>query len=141
MTQELKTEEKVIEGAQVKGFFSHPDSVDIFIKNKGNKIKFVVRPMNNDVYANMGEVMKSEGVDLDKLTSLDGLKVFANVYYPAIKVVFPYCCVAPKVIVGVSTDSATLSIADIPMDVCMDLFNELMKISGLSEKEVENRKN
>ena len=142
MTTELTKPEKTYEGAQIKGLFSRPQSVDVVIKNKkyGN-VKFVIRPMNNDIYASMGEAMKSGGIDLEKVSQLDGLKVFANVYYPAMKAVFPYCCITPKVTVGVSTDEGTLNIADVPMDVAMELFNEIMAVSGLSDKETENRKN
>jgi len=143
MTTELsKPETKVYEGSEIKGLFSRPQSVEVIVKNKKHgDIKFTVRPMNNDIYASMGQAMKSEGLDLEKLTQLDGLKVFADVYYPAMKVVFPYCCINPKVVDGVSTDPETLSLTDVPMDVLMDLFNEIMSISGLSDKEEQKRKN
>ena len=85
--------------------------------------------------------MKETGVDLQDVNDVDALKVFANVYYPAMKIVFPYCCMTPKVIDGISTDEATLSIADIPMDICMDLFNQIMTNSGLSKAAEEEIKN
>lgn len=135
-------ETKTYEGSQIKGLFSRPQSVDITVEHEtyGN-IKFVIRPMNNDIYARMGEAMKETGVDLQDVNDVDALKVFANVYYPAMKIVFPYCCMTPKVIDGISTDEATLSIADIPMDICMDLFNQIMTNSGLSKAAEEEIKN
>jgi len=142
MTTELPKVIKTTEGEQIKGLFERPSSVDIIVKSKkyGN-MKFVNKPMNNDIYARMGDAMKGEGINLDKLTSLDGLKVFSAMYYPAMKVIFPACCITPEVIDGVSTDKGKLCIQDMPMEVCMELFQQIMEASGLSEKEELDRKN
>jgi len=69
------------------------------------------------------------------------LKVFSNVYYPAMKIVFPYCCISPKVVDGISKEEGTLELKHIPMDVAMDLFNQIMNSSGLSKADIEERKN
>ncbi len=143
-----KTEEKkdlpvkTYEGSQIKGLFSRPQSVDIVVKHEtyGN-IKFVIRPMNNDIYARMGEAMKASGIDVENVSNIDALKVFSNVYYPAMKIVFPYCCITPKIIDGISKEEGTLSLTDVPMDVLMDLFNQIMENSGLSKKSEDERKN
>lgn len=142
MATELPKVIKVTEGEQIKGLFERPSSVDITIESKKyGTMKFVIRPMNNDVYARMGESMKGEGINLDKLTSIDGLKVFSAMYYPAMKVIFPACCISPKIIDGVSSDKSVLCIQDMPMEVCMELFQQIMEASGLSEKEEISRKN
>lgn len=135
-------EVKTYEGSQIKGLFSRPQSVSITVEHEtyGN-IKFVVKPMNNDIYARMGDVMKETGIDIQNVNDIDALKVFSHVYYPAMKVVFPYCCIRPAIVDGVSKDDATLSLAEIPMDVCMDLFNQIMNASGLSKADTEERKN
>ena len=133
---------KTFEGSQIKGLFSRPQSVDIVVEHEtyGN-IKFVIKPMNNDIYAQMGDAMKASGVDLENINNIDALKVFSNVYYPAMKIVFPYCCITPKVVDGISKDEATLELTNMPMDVCMELFNQIMENSGLSKKAEEERKN
>ena len=142
MTTEINSTEKVTEGSEIKGLFSRPESIPITVSSeKYGKIKFVIRPMNNDVYAQMGEVMKSDNLDLNKLKNIDGLKVFSSMYYPAMKVVFPYCCIMPKVIVGDSTEKTTINIANMPMDVCLGLFEQIMQASGVSEAGEESRKN
>lgn len=145
MATELTPQKKVVkltEGEQVKGLFSRPSSVDITLRTKKyGDIKFVIRPMDNDIYAKMGEVMDGKGLDLNKLTQLEGLKVFSSMYYPAMKVIFPACCITPKVIDGESTDKSVLCVKEIPMEVCLELFQHIMEASGLSEKEEENRKN
>ena len=135
-------EVKTYEGSQIKGLFSRPQSVDITVVHEtyGN-IKFVVKPMNNDIYARMGDVMKETGIDIQNVNDIDALKVFSHVYYPAMKVVFPYCCIAPKIVDGPSKDDDTLSLADIPMDIAMDLFNQIMNASGLSKQAQAEIKN
>ena len=137
----MSNEARVYTGADMKGLFSRPSSTDIEIDSKHGKLKFVVRPMNNDIYAKMGEAMKPNDIDLKKITEIEGLKVFSNVYYPALKVVLPYCCIDPQMIDGVSTDEKTLSIQDVPMDVQMELFNKIMEVSGISDKAEDARKN
>lgn len=142
MTTELKPTSKVTEGEQIKGLFSRPSSVDIVIKSKKyGDMKFVIKPMNNDIYARMGDAMHGEGIDLNKLTQIDGLKIFSSMYYPAMKVVFPACCVTPNIIDGESSDKSVLCIQDMPMEICMELFQQIMEVSGLSDKEEEDRKN
>ncbi len=142
MTTELTPQKKVTEGEQIKGLFERPSSVDILVKSKKyGDMKFVIRPMNNDVYAQMGNAMEGKGVDLNNLSTIDGLKIFSTMYYPAMKVVFPACCITPKVVDGVTTDKAILCLQDMPMEVCMDLFQQIMESSGLSETEEINRKN
>lgn len=140
MSSEVKPKE--YSGEAIKGIFSRPQSIFITIETKkyGN-VKFEVRPMNNDIYAQMGTAMKSTGVDLKNISNLDGLKIFGDVYYPAMKIVFPYCCINPKVVDGPSTDQTTLSLTDIPMEVAMNLFNQIMTESGLSDEAEEERKN
>ncbi len=142
MATELEKTNKVTEGEQIKGLFERPSSVDIVLHTKKyGDMKFVITPMNNDVYARMGDAMNGKGIDLNNLTSVDGLKIFSTMYYPAMKVVFPACCTSPKIIDGVSTDKSVLCIQDMPMEVCMELFQQIMEHSGLSEKEEVDRKN
>ncbi len=142
MTTEVPKVVKVTEGEEISGLFERPSSLDIVLKTeKYGDIKFVIKPMNNDVYARMGDAMNGKGIDLNNLTSLDGLKVFSMMYYPAMKVVFPECCIKPKVIDGETTDKAVLCIQNMPMEVCMELFQQIMEVSGLSDKEEKFRKN
>ncbi len=142
MATELTPTKKVTEGEQIKGLFKRPSSVPITIESKKyGTLKFVVRPMDNDIYAKMGEVMDGKGIDLNKLSQIEGLKVFSSMYYPAMRVVFPACCITPKVIDGISTDNSVLCVKDMPMEICLELFQQIMEASGLSEKEEENRKN
>lgn len=137
----MSQEPKVFAGDKIGALFEKPQSSSIEIVNKQyGKLVFEVRPMNNDVYSSMGIAMRSEGIDIEKIDDLNGLKLFANVYYPAMKVVFPYCCINPKVIDGVSTDKSTLSVKDIPMDVAMELYTRIMESSGLSDKGDAERK-
>lgn len=137
----MSTESKITTGDQIKGLFSKPSSSVVTVETKKfGTLKITVKPMDNDVYARMGEVMKTGGIDLLNPKS-DGMKAFSSVYYPAIKVVLPECCIEPKIIDGVSTDAAVLSVKDIPPEVCMDILNAIMDISGLgpdSEKEIKN---
>ncbi len=142
MATELTPTKKVTEGEQIKGLFSRPSSVDVVIKSKKyGDMKFVIKPMNNDVYARMGSAMDGKGVDLNNLSTVDGLKIFSTMYYPAMKVVFPACCITPKVIDGETTDQTTLCLQDMPMEVCMELFQQIMEHSGLSDVEEVDRKN
>lgn len=134
--------DKITEGSEIRALFKRPDSTPVVIETEDyGKVKFVLRPMNNDVYAQMGAVMDGKGLDLEKISGVDGLKVFSTMYYPAMKVVFPYCCVSPKVIDGDATDPSIIPIKDLPFDVCLELFRHIMDVSGISEKAEKNRKN
>lgn len=133
--------DKVYSGEQIKGLFSRPQSFGITIEHETyGKIKFECKPMNNDIYARMGEAMKVTGLDIENTSNIDALKVFSNVYYPAMKVVFPFCCLDPKVVDGISSDNSTLELVNMPMDVCMELFNKILAGSGLGDAEEEKRK-
>ncbi len=133
---------KIIKGNEIGGLFSKPQSVTITVKSeKYGNLEFECRPMNNQVYAEMGSAMNTSNVKTENLEGLSALKVFGEIYYPAIKVVFPYCCVNPKIINGVSSDPKVISIDNVPMEICMDLFAQLMDASGLSEKADLERKN
>ena len=134
--------DKVYSGEQIKGLFSKPLSFDVTIEHETyGKIKFVCKPMNNNVYAQMGEAMKASGIDIENANNLEALKVFGSVYYPAMKIVFPFCCLDPKITAGTSTDNKTLELANVPMDVCMDLFNQILSGSGMGDKAEKTRKN
>ena len=139
----MSEQAKVYSGNQIKGLFSRPQSIEVIVEHKTyGTIKFLVKPMNNDIYAQMGLAMKENtNTSVDNVNNIDALKVFANVYYPAMKVVLPYCCVSPAVVDGVSKDDSILSLTDIPMEVTMDLFNQIMATSGLTAEGEEERKN
>ena len=133
-------EEKVYSGNEIEGLFSLHQSNELIVDFKGKKVKFVVRPMNNNIYSQIGDAIKSLGVDLDNENPLDGFKLFSNVYYPALKVVFPYCCVSPKVNDGPSTEPGVLNLETIPIPTCMKLFHLIMGLSGVSEEKEKERK-
>ncbi len=127
MATELTPTKKITEGEQIKGLFKRPSSGPVTVDSKKyGIIKFVIKPMDNDIYAKMGEVMDGKGIDLNTLSQIEGLKVFSSMYYPAMRVVFPACCITPKVIDGSSTDSAVLCVKDIPMIVCLELIQQIM---------------
>ncbi len=133
---------KVTKGNEIGVLFTKPQSVTITVKSeKYGNLEFECRPMNNEVYAAMGSAMNTSNVKPDNLDGLSSLKVFGEIYYPAIKVVFPYCCLNPKIINGVSSDPKVISIENVPMEICMDLFAQLMDASGLSGQAEEERKN
>ena len=138
----MSVEDKIISGTDIGAIFSKPESVDIFVKDKKHgKLKFHVRPMTNEVYARMGNVMKMEGVNLKTPSELENLKIFGQVYYPAMKEVLPYCCLDPKVISGDSTDKSEISVSNIPIAIGIELLMKLLEISGLSDDaEVERKK-
>ncbi len=137
----MSTEGKITKGEDLGGLFSTPSSSLIIVEtDKYGKLEFEVRPMNNDVYAKMGAAMNTNNVNTNKIEGLASLKVFSEVYYPAIKVVFPYCCINPKVIDGKSSDKSVIDVTEMPMDICMDLFAQIMDISGLSAKADEEIK-
>ncbi len=138
----MSAEGKTLKGTEIGGLFSTPSNSFLTVESeKYGKLEFEVRPMNNDVYSRMGAAMNTNNVDTTKIDGLASLKVFSEVYYPAIKVVFPYCCISPKMIDGMSSDKSVISVADVPMDVCLDLFSQIMDISGLSSKAEEKQKN
>ncbi len=140
--EEIKEVVKVHSGDDIAGLFSRSSSSDVEVKSKKyGTLKFNVRPMTNAIYAKMGDVIKSTGMDIANLHGIDGLKVFSDVYYPAIKVVFPYCCISPKVVDGTSTEKGALEIDNIPPEICIDLFSQIMRVSGISEEAEEIRKN
>lgn len=136
-------EKKTYAGDEVKGLFPSPISQIVEIESeKYGIIKFEVLPMDNETYAKMGQAMIDVGsINPDRTDGLASIATFGKMYYPMMKVIFPMCCVNPKVIDGVSTDKATISVKNMPMDVCTLLFLKILNISGLTQEADEERKN
>lgn len=133
---------KIYRDTEVAGLFSTPPSSRVVVDSKKyGKIEFEVKPMDNEIYAEMGNAMDGKDIDINNMKTMDGLKAFGSIYYPAMKVVFPKCCISPKVINGESTDKSVIQVSKMALDVAIPLLEEIMKISGLASKDDEDRKN
>ncbi len=93
----------------------------------------------------MKETVGDENEDLDKIEK-DGkltLKQLKEGVFPLMKRFIPICTVSPRIIfegeveVG---DTNTLHHRQIPMPVLSELFNEILRFSGLDKKSVDKIK-
>ena len=141
-TKEIKSEKKIVQGSDFNGLFKDPVSEKIEIEAKGTTYVFDIKPINNRIYAKVGDEIKLNGIDFENNPdTLIGLKFISDVYYPALRVILPECCIMPKFIDGVSTDPNVISVDNLPMEIAVPLFDKLMMKSGLSPgNEAEEQK-
>ncbi len=134
------TEGKVYSGGEIlKNFFKEPETRKIIVKHEGKSLEFIVKPMDNDTYVQMSAKLKNmNDFDDDEDQGLRFLETFGEHYYPAMKIIFPKCCINPKV--SLTDRSDALQISRLPISVCSDLFLKILSMSGLtadSSKEIK----
>jgi len=82
-----------------------------------------------------GEVINEEKMDEKTFTKMK------NSVFPMMKKFIPVCLVSPKVTFEQSeVNDETLHIREIPFNVVSQLFNEVLKLSGLDKDSVEEAK-
>jgi hypothetical protein len=101
---------------------------DLSIKDGEAEYKFNVKPLSARILALANT--RGETIDMD---SKDDLAIFAKKLYPMMEVVFPACCIVPKVSLEETKDEDTIWIEEIPMSVSSKLLEEILHISGLKE--------
>lgn len=143
--EEVKKEEvtkEVISGNDIVNLFPTAPSSKIKVEHDGKLLEFEVIPLDNTTFANIGDKIKITNVDITASDStLAGMKIISDLYWPAIKVVLPKCGVNPKFIDGLSTDPNTIPIEKIKLSVAVALLDQILIISGLgTEKELERKK-
>lgn len=137
----VKTEKVVISGDGIAGLFPDPSSEVVEVEYKNQILKFEVMPMDNETFAQIGDKIKLGNINLEDMKgSLAGMKLVSDLYWPALKVVLPICCISPRMIDGISTDKAVISVNRIKLEVGIELLDKIMAMSGLGEEKAENRK-
>ncbi len=138
-----KVEKQIISGDGIAGLFPAPVSEKIKIDWKDKVLEFEVVKMDNETFARIGDKIKIDNMDLKNANDslLGGMKVISDLYWPALKVVLPKCCISPKVIDGESTDPKVISVNRLGLDVGIILLDKIMALSGLGEIPEEERKN
>jgi hypothetical protein len=138
---ETKVEKVTISGSELAGLFPAPPSEKVKIEYDGKFLEFEVMPLDNEVFAQIGDSLKMNNIDFEaNINAIAGMKVVSDLYWPAIKVVLPKCGVNPKFINGVSTDVNTMSVNRLPLEVAIELFDKILDLSGLGKKGKEERK-
>ncbi len=138
-----KVEKQIISGDGIAGLFPAPVSEKVKVDWKDKVLEFEVVKMDNETFARIGDKIKITDIDLGnaKDSLLGGMKVISDLYWPALKVVLPKCCISPKVIDGESTDPKVISVNRLGLDVGIILLDKIMALSGLGEIPEEERKN
>ncbi len=114
---------------------------------KLGKLDWTLRPIpaydlleNFDLFTN---IPKEEALDKDEFTEKDA-KQIKNSIFPIMRIILPACSVEP--IVTVNSDDPSLKdgtgihMRDLPFNVVVSLFNEIIKLTGLGEGMEEARK-
>lgn len=141
MSKEPEIKKERISGDRVADLFPEFKSEKVTVEWNDKEVEFEVMPIDNETYSLIGDKIKISDVDFENSkNSLVGMKALSDMYYPAIRVVLPKCCVTPKVIDGVSTDKKVLPVNRIPLDVCIQLLDKILKMSGVLGKAIEDRK-
>ena len=145
-TNDQKTELKkvVLTGDGIAGLFPAPPPATVQVEYDGKILEFEVEALDNETFAKIGDKIKINNINLDIKTSessLAGMKIISDLYWPALKVVLPKCCVSPKMIDGISTDPNVISVNRIKLEVGIELFDKILEISGLGTKNEKDRKN
>jgi hypothetical protein len=145
-TEKPKVEKapEIISGGDIAGLFPAPSTSKILVPFKDKELEFEVMPLDNATFAQIGSTITINEKDL-KLAqeggNMAGIKVISDMYYPAIKVVLPKCCISPRVIDGVSTDPKVIPVDRLDLAVEILLLDKIMAISGLDPAEEQERKN
>lgn len=99
----------------------------------------------SEFFENLPETVVADVKDPNKLDPAT-YKVVKNSVLPMMKAFLPLCVLDPKITndfddpdLKVPT-SNTVHLSDIPLKIASDLFNEILKISGLSKEGEEDRK-
>lgn len=88
------------------------------------------------------EVSKADPTKMDPAT----YKLVKQSVLPMMKAFLPLCTLDPKIITDFDDpalkdpNSNVVHLSDIPLKIASDLFNEILKISGLSKEGEEERK-
>ena len=111
----------------------------ITIDHQGEKLEFEVKKLSAKI---LSKVIAIEGMnELANKQKTEGSippeevpDNFSNTIYPMIELVIPSCCIVPKVVTDEAKKSTTgVFIDDIPLDVLINLFNEILRVSGVEE--------
>ncbi len=121
----------------------------VIIKDsKLGDMEWVLRPIPAfDLLANfeLFSTLPKDPKDLDPehLSETQSKKMQDSIF-PIMKIVLPACAVSPKITVDESDPNIKAKIAihmrDLPFNVVLELFNQIMEISGLDERSEEIRK-
>lgn len=139
--ESAKVKKVVVTGDGIAGLFPAPVSEKVSVDWGDKVLEFEVVRMDNETFARIGDKINA-GLDLESIKgALGGMKVISDLYWPALKVVLPKCCISPKVIDGESTDPKVISVNRLGLDVGIILLDKIMALSGLGEVAEEKRKN
>ena len=147
--QQLKDKSKNVEklvltGDGIAGLFPAPPTAKIKIDYQDKILEFEIQPLDNETFAKIGDKIKINNIDFDlaeSKNSLVGMKIVSDLYWPALKIVLPKCCVNPRMIDGISTDPKVISVNQIKLEVGIALFDKILQVSGLGTDNDESRKN
>ena len=113
------------------------------ITYNGEEHKFVIKPLSARGIADVTltlDGLKPETVK-EELSEAEG---FSKVLYPMCEVLFPACCVKPKIVITREEESAsedpknTICIDDIPPGLMVPLFEKIYENSGLTVPKEED---
>ncbi len=140
--KKVEVQKQVLTGEGIAGLFPAPPSLKVDIEFEGKILQFEVDQLDNETFAKIGDKIKISNVNLDEVKgSLAGMKMISDLYWPALKVVLPKCCINPKFIDGVSTDPKVISVNRLKLEVGIELFDKILAASGLGKQAEQDRKN
>jgi len=115
--------------------------------SKLGKLEWVLRPIpafdllaNFDLFTNLPDAKQLENPAMDA----GNVGTIKNSIFPLMKIVLPACSVRPIITVDEEhpglKDETAIHMRDLPFNVVIALFNEIIKITGLDEKTDDLRK-
>lgn len=131
------------------------------LRNKGHTIitlkdeklgdsQWTIRPIstfelveNSDFFDNLPD--NTEKIDPNKVDPKT-YKIVKNSVLPMMKAFLPLCCIDPSITNDFDDarlkdpNSSTIHLKDVPIKLASELFNEILKISGLTAEAEEERK-
>ncbi len=114
---------------------------------KLGKLEWTLRPIpaydlleNFDLFTN---IPKESDLEKTEFSNAEAKQV-KNSIFPIMRIILPACAVEPKVTVNSEDpslkDGTGIHMRDLPFNVVVALFNEIIKLTGLTEGMEETRK-
>ncbi len=134
--------------ATIDQILSKANTKVIIEDEKLGKLEWVLRPIPAfDLLANfeLFSSLPKDPKDLNpELLSTSQSKKMQDSIFPIMKIVLPACSVSPKITVDDDDPNikakTAIHMRDLPFNVVLELFNQIMEISGLDERSEEIRK-
>lgn len=133
-----------MEKADIDALVALSSTRSVIIKHdKLGDLTFSIKPMSAKMLAkvaimakglqgltkNEGEIVNEHDENLQQIGS------FGEVIYPMCEVMFPVCCISPKISLKKSSEADTIWIEDLPIDLINSLFEKVYTMAGNTKEQ------